>query len=66
MKRERPQKVQPKPGTGCRFIAGDPREFRAKGEAIYCNAPRVEGSNWCAVHHSLCWRPPLPRHAPAP
>jgi hypothetical protein len=60
-KRTRPE-PHARARPGCRFIAGDPREFRTKGDAIFCNAPKVEGSQWCSLHHSLCWRP-LPSRA---
>ena len=46
-----------KPGTGCRWIEGDPREYRRKGEAIYCNAPRQGMTAWCPVHHARVYPP---------
>jgi hypothetical protein len=36
--------------TGCRFIHGDPRDLGH----YYCNAPRIEGLSWCALHARLC------------
>jgi hypothetical protein len=57
---------------GCRFITGDPKDFHALGEAIYCGSP-VEriGEPWCAKHRRICygtqrsltaptWRSPAP------
>jgi hypothetical protein len=41
---------------GCRFITGDPKDFHALGEAIYCGSPveRV-GESWCAEHRKICY-----------
>lgn len=40
----------------CRFIIGDPSDFHALGEAIYCGAA-VEriGEPWCAEHRRICY-----------
>ena len=44
---------------GCRFITGDPKDFNALGEAIYCGSP-VEriGEPWCAEHRRICYTRP--------
>jgi hypothetical protein len=44
---------------GCRFITGDPKDFHALGEAIYCGSP-VEriGEPWCAEHRTICYTRP--------
>ena len=41
---------------GCRFITGDPSDFHALGEAIYCGSP-VEriGEPWCVEHRRICY-----------
>jgi hypothetical protein len=40
----------------CRFIIGNPSDFHALGEAIYCGCP-VEriGEPWCAEHRRICY-----------
>jgi hypothetical protein len=42
------------PRGGCRFIAGEPRDFHTRGEAIYCRRPVArEGGSWCAAHEAV-------------
>jgi hypothetical protein len=58
--RRDPQKLATAPAVvpgGCRYILGDPRDAKTKGEAIYCNQPRVAvTSSYCETHHTLCGR----------
>ena len=43
-----------RPRGGCRFIAGKPREFHTKGEAIFCGKPVARaGGSWCAAHEAV-------------
>lgn len=43
-------------GTGCLYIAGDPKVVW-KGHDPFCNAKRREGSPYCNEHSDLCYRP---------
>ncbi|HLH51730.1 MAG TPA: hypothetical protein VKV96_20495 [Roseiarcus sp.] len=51
----KPGFAAPRPQGGCRFIAGDPREVMAKGEAIYCGKPAQPNSAYCEAHHARCY-----------
>ena len=38
----------------CQFITSHARPW------IYCDAPSLVGSSWCAVHHAICLVPSRP------
>jgi hypothetical protein len=43
----------------CRFI-GERPALMLLDTPIYCGAPALEGSAYCAEHHALCWQRPRP------
>ena len=50
----------------CRFIPGDPAEFRAD-RPMYCGDKIVPGMSWCPAHATRCTNPMPPlrsHHAP--
>jgi hypothetical protein len=51
----KPGFAAPRPQGGCRFIAGDPREVMAKGDAIYCGKPALPNSSYCEPHRRRCY-----------
>src|SRR5262245_56759518 len=55
---DRPKAPDPNIGSGCLYIAADPRNIRSavrRGADPYCGAPRHGLSSYCAEHHRIVW-----------
>lgn len=48
------------PARTCRFIEGDPVQLVRRGEKVFCEAPSIPNSSYCARHNKICYAESAP------